>query len=173
MRRSRRQSGATQTFRRASNSTSFTAASQQQDANASQPPPRYVPPHRNGTITDTRYTKEQLLDLYKAQQTSESGLNDGLSSLFLGGWQPDSTNGASSGSWGRSDNARDGQPGPDICWDREGANEPLGFIDMDDEEREVCWSLDMLEYVWLSAHAKTRPAFLNICKHSTQAANLE
>lgn len=46
-------------------------------------------------------------------------------------------NGATSASWGRSEQSRDSQPAPDICWDRDGTLEPLGLIEMDDEEREV------------------------------------
>lgn len=110
---------------------------QQDPPTPSQPPPRYVPPHRNGTLTDTRYSKEQLLDLYKTQQSSDGGLRDGLPSLYIGGWQPDAPNGVSTGSWGRSDTSRDSQPGPDICWDRDGSIEPLGLVEMDDEEKEV------------------------------------
>lgn len=104
---------------------------------AAQPPPRYVPPHRNGTLADTRYTKDQLLDLFKSQQSTEGALSEGLSNLYVGGWQPESANGGGSASWGRSDNARDVQPGPDICWEKDGNTEPLGLTEMDDEEKEV------------------------------------
>jgi PERQ amino acid-rich with GYF domain-containing protein len=114
------------------------SATQQTDAAASQPA-RYVPPHRNGTIPDTRYTREQLLDIYKAQQSAEGGLRDSLPNLVIGGWAPDTANGSSSG-WGRNDHSRDSQNGPDACWDREGNIEPLGLVDMDDEEREVSWN---------------------------------
>lgn len=110
---------------------------QQQDPSSAQAPPRYVPPHRNGAVADTRYSKDQLLDLFRAQQSSESGLSDGLPGLYVGGWQPDISNGATSAGWGRTEQSRDGQPGPDICWDRDGTVEPLGLGDMDDEEREV------------------------------------
>ena len=139
--RPRRANGATQTFRRPS-ATSMSSSTQQQDSSASsQPPPRYVPPHRNGTLTDTRYSKDQLLDLYKAQQISDAGLRDGLPNLFIGGWQPDIANGVPSASWGRSEQNRDAQLGPDICWDKNGTNEPLGLADMDEEEREVGFAI--------------------------------
>ncbi len=103
----------------------------------SQPPPRYVPPHRNGAFPDARYSKDQLLDLYRTQQSAEGGLQEGLHELYVGGWQPDGTNGSGSASWGRSENIRDSQPGPDLCWDRDGSVEPLGLSEMDHEEREV------------------------------------
>lgn len=67
----------------------------------------------------------------------DGGLRDGLPNLYVGGWQPDLANGANAAAWGRSDQARDNQPGPDICWDRHGNVEPLGLTDMDEEEREV------------------------------------
>jgi len=102
-----------------------------------QPPPRYVPPHRNGTVSDTRYSKDQLLELFRAQQSGDGGLKDGLHGLYVGGWQPDIANGATSAGWGRSEHDRNAQPGPDICWDKHGHSEPLGLVEMDDEEREV------------------------------------
>ena len=114
------------------------SSNQQQDPNGTlQQPPRYVPPHRSNTLTDTRYSKDQLLDLFKAQQSSQSGLTDGLQSLYVGGWQPDILNGAPSASWGKSEHNRDSQPAPDICWDQDGDIEPLGVTEMDDEERQV------------------------------------
>lgn len=84
-----------------------------------------------------RYSKDQLLDLFKAQSTTDGGLKDGLQTLYVGGWQPDLPNGTPSATWGRNDHPRDNQPGPDICWDRSGNVEPLALVDMDDEEREV------------------------------------
>ncbi len=88
-------------------------------------------------MTDTRYSKEQLLDLYKIQLNSDGGLRDGLPNLYVGGWQPELTNGSGSASWGRSEHNRDSQPAPDICWDKDGSVEPLGLVDLGDEEREV------------------------------------
>lgn len=98
-------------------------------------PARYVPPHRNGTIPDTRYTREQLLDLYKETQSLAAD-DTLLPGLLMGGWQPDVANGNSAG-WGRNDHARDQQQDPNVCWDREGDIDPLGLHDMGEEEREV------------------------------------
>jgi len=100
-------------------------------------PARYVPPHRNGAIADGRYSKGQLLDLFRTQQNTNGGLSDDLPSLFVGGWHPDGANGTSVANWGRNDTAREPPPGPDVCWDRDGRVEPLGLIDLDDEEKEV------------------------------------
>lgn len=84
-----------------------------------------------------RYSKDQLLDLFRSQQSSEIGLEDGLSDLYVGGWQPDAMNGATTPGWGRTDHSRETQQGPDVCWDRDGNIDPLGLQDMDEEEREV------------------------------------
>ena len=116
----------------------MSSTNQQTDGNATpSAPPRYVPPHRNGTLTDTRYSKSQLLDLYRSQQTSDGGLRDGLPSLYVGGWQPDTANGAHSAGWSRNEHNRESQPGPDLCWERDGGVEPLGLTEMDDQEREL------------------------------------
>ena len=133
--RSRRANGATQTFRRPSVPANMPSSTQHSDA-LSQQPPRYVPPHRNGTYSDTRYSRDQLFDLFKAQHSSEGGLKNGLSDLVIGAWQLELANGTSAG-WGRTENNRDAQSGPDICWDRDGSMEPLGLNEMDDDEREV------------------------------------
>jgi PERQ amino acid-rich with GYF domain-containing protein len=102
---------------------------------------RYVPPHRNGTASDTRYTKEQLFDLYRSHHPS---LKEGLPNLYIGGWQPDSNN-STSVTWGKSDSARDSQPSADVCWDSDAGTEPLGLLEMDDEEKEVCSDEDIME----------------------------
>ncbi|KYG44877.1 hypothetical protein M433DRAFT_5076 [Acidomyces richmondensis BFW] len=133
----RRTNGATQTFRRPSATASTASVNPPSETAtaASQPAPRYVPPHRNGTSSDTmRYTKEQLLDLGRSLRDAEGGLADGLPSLYTGGWQPDLVNGASTAGWGRGEHGRDGQSGPDVCWVKDGNMEPLGLREMDDEE---------------------------------------
>ena len=132
VKRSRRTNGATQTFRRPSGATTTPSTAQQHDG----PAPRYVPPHRNGTLPDTRYNKDQLFESFRVQQSLDGGLSDGLSELFVGGFNPDMANGGSAG-WGRNEHNRDVQPGPDFCWDRDASHEPLGMQEMDDEEREV------------------------------------
>ena len=101
-------------------------------------PPRYVPPHRNGASVDARYSRDQLLDFYKSQSHASAAWKDGLSDLFVGGWQPDVSEGAVVGSWGRGDQGRDAAPiAPDVCWEHDGGLEPLGLADLDDEEKEV------------------------------------
>lgn len=92
-------------------------------------------------LTDTRYSKEQLLELFRSQQQLDGGLEDGLSDLYVGGWRPDGVNGSSASAWARGEQSRDSQPGPDICWDADGAVEPLGLHEMDDDEREVSYEI--------------------------------
>jgi PERQ amino acid-rich with GYF domain-containing protein len=140
--RARRPNGATQTFRRTSNAVNTSTAAPQNTENLPSPavssqPPRYVPPHRNGTVSDPRYSKNQLLDLYRQQQSSDDGLQEDLQNLYIGGWQPNGQNGAPAAGWGRNDAGREQPPGPDVCWDDDGSYEPLAMTEMDDEEREV------------------------------------
>lgn len=89
-------------------------------------------------LTEARYSKDQLFDLYRAQQASEGSLEENLSRLFIGGWHPEAGNGPSNASWGRAENSRDNQPGAELCWDKGGSIEPLGLVEMDEEEKEVC-----------------------------------
>lgn len=136
--RSRRANGATQTFRRPSHATTLSNAA---STNASSPGV-YVPPHRNGTATaENRYPKDSILSLFR-QIPLDS--DEGLSELYAGGWEPQATNGASGGAWGRSiEHGKENPPGPDVCWDREGNMQPMGLNEMTEEEKEVslCYSV--------------------------------
>jgi PERQ amino acid-rich with GYF domain-containing protein len=148
--RARRTNGATQTFRRPSHATSLSGStnhSSSRDAaapqNSSTNSGVYVPPHaqpgRNGSSFEGRYSRDQLTQLFRIQQSS-SDLNDGLSDLYMGGWEPHATNGASSASWGRKDDhgrEREAPSGVDQCWDRDGSILPLSLTDMTDDEKEV------------------------------------
>ncbi|KAF2760596.1 hypothetical protein EJ05DRAFT_484306 [Pseudovirgaria hyperparasitica] len=142
----RRANGATQTFRRSSHATSFSTSSASRDQ-AGNPAPSnpgvYVPPHvhsnRNsgGYSNDTRYGKDHLLEIFRAQKEGDH-LSNGLSTLFVPGWQPSIANGASTASWGRrEEHDRQNQPGADICWDRDGTVNPMGLSEPTDEEREI------------------------------------
>lgn len=140
-----RVNGNTTTFRRASG---VNILSQQPDVSA--PTNRqsisgsvYVPPHinasnassfaRNGYANDARYSKDQLLDLFKLQErTNLPNIED----LFVDGWDPKSSNGTARGSWNSSEDRKDIQ-GPEICWDYEGGVQPIGLQAMTEDEREV------------------------------------
>jgi PERQ amino acid-rich with GYF domain-containing protein len=100
----------------------------------------YVPPHlsnasRNGASNEHRYSREQLLQLFKGFDESES-LSQALSELYVGGWEPNISNGTSSASWGRRDEHRDSH-GADLCWDRDAHILPMGLHDMTEEEKDV------------------------------------
>lgn len=107
----------------------------------------YVPPHlntnsqvnslRNGAVGDLRYTKDQLIVLYK-QQRDAGAIDQNLSSIFTGGWNP-LDNRESTSAWGRRDEGKETSVGPEVCWDHSARAEPLALIQMSDEEREVCF----------------------------------
>lgn len=145
MRRVRRTNGATQTFRRPSVATTISSSNHTRDASSSEPPARYVPPHRNGAVVDTRYSKSQLIDLYKSQQESDTSQRDSLTSLYVAGWEPNTANGHSSSGWNRRDEvSREHAPGSEICWEQDGSVVPVGLSELTDEEKEVCLSKGQL-----------------------------
>ena len=102
-----------------------------------------MPPHlnsnyqpsftRNASSVDARYSKEQLLDLFRAHAETGALYKD-PSEHLVEGWNPGSANSASNGAWNRRD---DGNSGPEICWDYEGSVQPLGLVDLSEEEKEV------------------------------------
>ena len=105
-----------------------------------------MPPHlnsnyqsnysRNFSLGDNRYSKDQLLDLFRAH--GESGTsNKHLSDLLIGTWNTGIPNPSSNGTWNRLDEFKENNNGPEVCWDYDGSVQPLGLIDMTDEEREV------------------------------------
>lgn len=145
-----RSNGATQTFRRPSIATGLSHSQRENNqSHASTPTPGsgvYIPPHlnsatyqsslRNGTTGDTRYSKEQLLDVFRRH--GESGnLAKNISSLLVGGWEPGASGDGKRAPWNRKDDNRDALAGPDICWDAEGSVQPLGLTEMTEEEKEV------------------------------------
>ncbi|PWY74443.1 hypothetical protein BO70DRAFT_389044 [Aspergillus heteromorphus CBS 117.55] len=141
-----RMNGATQTFRRPS-----VATNPSHNRDASQPTSAttptvgtYTPPHmsstypaalRNGAATDTRYNKDQLLSLYRNQR--ESGvLGKNVAEYFVADWNPHETSPVN-GAWGKREDSKDNPSGPEVCWDHGGHVEPLGLVDMTDDEKEL------------------------------------
>ncbi|XHG02083.1 hypothetical protein AWENTII_005445 [Aspergillus wentii] len=141
-----RMNGATQTFRRPS-----VATNPSQNRDSSQPTSAstptvgaYIPPHmtsnssalRNGASGETRYSKDQLLSFYKVQRET-GALSKNVAEYFVADWDPHmeapSVNG---GVWGKRDDHKDTPSGPEVCWDHGGQVEPLGLMDMDDDEKE-------------------------------------
>ncbi|PMD35994.1 hypothetical protein L207DRAFT_587025 [Hyaloscypha variabilis F] len=84
--------------------------------------------------TEFRYSKSQLLDIYRTQM--ESGASNGdISHLFENGWDPKQSNGANGrSSWGKISDGRDAQ-GPNIAWEPKGDIQPIGLEEMSEEEK--------------------------------------
>ncbi|MCJ1378658.1 hypothetical protein MMC17_001757 [Xylographa soralifera] len=142
-----RTNGATQTFRRPSLATA-SSHHRESSQNANPPPSAgvYVPPHlnssyqqslpRNNSMIDSRYSKDQLLDLFRAQGDSGT-LYKNPSEHLVEGWHPNTSSVASNGAWNRRDDHKDGSNGPEICWDHEGTIQPLGLTEPSEEEKEL------------------------------------
>ncbi|KZF23389.1 hypothetical protein L228DRAFT_246157 [Xylona heveae TC161] len=147
-----RVNGATHTFRRPSVATNASSSSQRdsaqhQSSNTTSNPGIYVPPHiasgtstsvnRTGNVSDSRYSKEQLLDLFKVQR-DVGDISKNLSSLFIGGWEPGASAAATHTAWNRRDERnKDSTIGPEVCWDQNGSVEPMGLSNMTGEEKEL------------------------------------
>ncbi|KAF5867017.1 hypothetical protein ETB97_006863 [Aspergillus alliaceus] len=143
-----RMNGATQTFRRPSVATNPShSRDTSQPASATTPTAgTYTPPHmlsnyqssalRNGATNDTRYSKDQLLELYKSQR--EMGvLGKNLADYLAADWNPQVEASAINGAWGRREDSKDNPSGPGVCWDHGGQMEPLSLVDMTDDEKEL------------------------------------
>lgn len=74
--------------------------------------------------------------LYK-QQRDTGALDQNLSAIFTGGWNPLDGRESASSAWGRRDEGKEPIVGPEICWDHSTRSEPLALVLMSDEEREV------------------------------------
>lgn len=163
--------GATQTFRRPSLATNPSHHRDSSQATPSATTPTsagaYIPPPmisnyqssnpRNGAAGENRYSKDQLLDVYKNLRDSGS-LGKNLTDYFVADWDPHVATSSANGAWGKRDDQqyhhspypqhKDNHAGPEICWDHGGQTEPLGLVSMTDEEKEVC-------IVFLSSFPKT------------------
>lgn len=65
-------------------------------------------------------------------------INGDVQDVLTEGWQPGVPSYASNGTWSRLEDAREGATGPEVCWESDGAVQPLGLYPMTNEEREVC-----------------------------------
>ena len=150
-----RTNGSTTTFRRPSGANNLSPRS---DGTSITNPTSsigsvYIPPHlnsnsspsmaRNGNSGDTRYTKDQLLDMFRVQQDRSS--QPSVEDLFIDGWSPTGTNGLTNGGWGRNEDHKESN-GPEICWEQNGGVHPLGLLPLSEEEKEVrnCHSYHIL-----------------------------
>lgn len=132
--------GATQTFRRPS-----VATNPPHHRDSSQPaatPGAYIPPNMSSnTLSSTlrnegRYTKEQLLELFKMQRDSGT-LGKDVEAYFVADWDPHAVTAPVNGMWGKRDDHKNTSAGPEVCWDHGGQVDPLGLMDMTDDEKEV------------------------------------
>ncbi|KAJ5647021.1 hypothetical protein N7490_003393 [Penicillium lividum] len=133
--------GATQTFRRPSVATNPTHTRESSHAaSASTPTGAYIPPHMSSNTSsalrngDARYSKDQLIDLYKAQRESGS-LSKNVEDYFVADWDPHMVPTPVNGAWGKRDDHKT-SAGPEVCWDHGGQAEPLGLNDMTESEKE-------------------------------------
>lgn len=79
----------------------------------------------------SRYTRDDLLDVFRAQKMS-----DDPSRLFISGWDPSNVNGSSGRGWGKSNETHIPQE-PGACWDRSGETAPMALQDYSQDEKEV------------------------------------
>lgn len=94
--------------------------------------PSTVPESTEGT----RYTKEQLLDVYKNSKVAGNANGD-VAHLLHPDFDPWHVNGANSrASWGKSTDAKDANS-PNVCWDKQGTYEPISLQPMSEEEKAV------------------------------------
>ncbi|TQV90671.1 hypothetical protein V2A60_006883 [Cordyceps javanica] len=79
----------------------------------------------------SRYTKDDLLDVFRAQK-----MNDDPSRLFISGWDPSNINGNSGRGWGKSNENHIPQE-PGACWDQNGETAPMAFQEYSPDEKEA------------------------------------
>lgn len=115
------------TFRR----TSTTPLGQSSQTPAPAEPADEIPPPPSFEPTPSRYTKEDLLDMFSGRKA------DDPSRLFISGWDPSLINGSSGRGWGKSNENHVPQE-PGACWDQGGDGAPLGLQGLSSEEVEVC-----------------------------------
>ncbi|KAK2848551.1 hypothetical protein FQN49_005611 [Arthroderma sp. PD_2] len=141
-----RMNGATQTFRRPSVATNPSHGRENAPpalSNTSNPSSAaYIPPHLSSNYqssrsgNDSSYSKEQLLGVYKQQRGSKDW-GKSITGYFMGEWNPRERP-PTNGNWGKQDDSKDNNAvGPEVCWDHKGQSEPLGLMDMSEEEKEL------------------------------------
>lgn len=132
-RRDGRSANGTMTFRRAS-TTPLGQTTQNAPPTELAPQPTSAEPAAavaNLEAEPSRYTKDDLLDVLRAQKIS-----DDPSHLFIPGWDPSNINGSSGRGWGKSNETHIPQE-PGACWDQSGETAPMALQDYSLDEKEV------------------------------------
>ncbi|KAH6612829.1 hypothetical protein B0J18DRAFT_441205 [Chaetomium sp. MPI-SDFR-AT-0129] len=133
-------SNGTRTFRRAS-TTPFNPSSATNPADVPQHPASELPPHPASShptaFTSSgllRYSKEELLDIYK---NSFDPSQMDTTNLLMSNWNPAQMNGSQTRPWGKSSESSHVPQDPSVCWDANGTVKPIGFESMSAEERDM------------------------------------
>jgi PERQ amino acid-rich with GYF domain-containing protein len=92
--------------------------------------------HGIDSVSDSRISKSKLLDIYRMQQASDEAAGD-VSRLFVNNWDPGHSNGTNGRGWGKSNDTRDQNHGPEVCWDQSGQIRPIGLEEMSELEKAV------------------------------------
>lgn len=84
-----------------------------------------------------RYSKQDLLDIYKNQQQTRATDDSNVSNLFTEGWAPSESQGSTGrAGWGKTTDGKDCYT-PEICWDFQGDIQPVSLVEMSEEEKKV------------------------------------
>ncbi|EGS17173.1 uncharacterized protein CTHT_0064880 [Thermochaetoides thermophila DSM 1495] len=88
-----------------------------------------------------RYTREELLDIYRNHVESAPPQTD-TTSLFMPNWNPNQVNGSATGAsqpraWGKAADSGPVPQDPTVCWDSNGTVKPISLEAMSPEEREI------------------------------------
>lgn len=83
----------------------------------------------------TTYDKEQLLGIYKSQESAGT-LNRKLEELVLLSDFANGSTGRGGAGWGRSGD--EPMSGAEMCWDKDGMQKPVSLEEPTEDEREVC-----------------------------------
>lgn len=86
---------------------------------------------------ELRYSKQELLEIFKFQQQSRVTDESHVSRLFADGWAPNEPQGSSNrAGWGKNSDGKDCSA-PEICWDFNGSTQPVGLVEMSEEEKRL------------------------------------
>ncbi len=129
----------TLTLRRPS-TTPFAQSTSQGDAPLSTPtaetPVSQLPASTSDQSADNRFSKSQLIDIYKtAQETGE--LSKDISHLYVGSWDPSQSNGTNGrASWGKGSDSRDSDAAG-VAWESNANLAPISLEELTEEEKIV------------------------------------